>query len=412
MSRLTALSTWTQSVSTHLPHLSRPQVTVLAACSLALVCTQSCGRTSAAVFLAVLWGCTEGTLRQRLREWTYEAAAKKGDHRTDLDVSTCFAPLLHWVLTFWPATDPRLALVLDATTLGDRLTVLMCAVVYRGCAIPIAWKVVRTTTKGAWKPYWLAVLTALDGVLPPSWTILVLADRGLYARWLFRGIVASGWHPYLRLHRQGLFHLPGQAHWRDLHRVVPTAGTQWTGPIICFKGTAGRLACTLLARWEADQTEPWIIVTDLAPEEADGAWYGMRTWIEAGCKDLKRGGWHWEQTKVTEPGRAERQWLVIAVATFWVVTVGGAEAPATNAVSGLDGLAQWPQPRSLRKRASSARLVSCFRRGVILIAAGLLTGHVLPVADFWPAPWPSARDRPPLQETQFASNLAPAATVA
>jgi len=29
--------------------------------------------------------------------------------------------------------------------------------------------------------------------------IRVLADRGLYARWLFRRIVRLGWHPFLRI---------------------------------------------------------------------------------------------------------------------------------------------------------------------------------------------------------------------
>ena len=29
----------------------------------------------------------------------------------------------------------------------------------------------------------------------------------------------------------------------------------------------------------------------------------------------KRGGWHWEQTKMLAPARAERLWLAWAVAT-------------------------------------------------------------------------------------------------
>ncbi len=406
MSRLDALTRWTATVSTQLPELSRPQAAVLAAWSFAMVCTQSCGRTSAAVFLAALWGQSESTVRQRLRESTYEKGAKKGRkkglHRQELAVDSCFAPLLFWVLTYWPATHARLALVLDATLLGDRLTVLTCAVVYRGCAIPIAWKVVRATQKGAWKPHWLALLQELQDVLPASWTVLVLADRGLYARWLFRQIVVNGWHPCLRLNRQGLFRVRGQAHWRDLHTLAPTAGTQWAGAITCFKGPDGQLECTILARWEAAQAEPWLLVTDLAPEEAEAAWYGLRMWVEAGFKDMKRGGWHWEQTKAREPERVERQWLVMAVATLWVVTVGGA-AEATGPVSGLEELPELHIARRLRKRGSRARLVSCFRRGVILILAGLLRGEVPEVAGFWPEDWPQDCDRPALQETQLAT---------
>src|SRR3954469_4063361 len=101
MSRIDALARWTDTVSTQLFPLSRPQAVVLAAWSFALICTQSCGRTSAAVFLAALWDQPETTLRQRLREWTYEQAAKKGRRRTQVEVRPCFAPLLLWVLTYW-----------------------------------------------------------------------------------------------------------------------------------------------------------------------------------------------------------------------------------------------------------------------------------------------------------------------
>ncbi len=42
---------------------------------------------------------------------------------------------------------------------------------------------------------------------------------------------------------------------------------------------------------------------------------------------MKRGGGPWHQTKMTDPERAERLWLAIAVATLWVVSVGG-ESPS------------------------------------------------------------------------------------
>ena len=129
MSRLDSLSAWTRTVSTQLPHLSRPQVVLLAAWSLALVLTPSGGRTTAAVFRAALWGQHPSTVNQRLRAWCYAAPDKQGQQRTELDVRTCLAPLLRWIVSSWPATHPRLALVLDATLRGDRWVVLACAVV-------------------------------------------------------------------------------------------------------------------------------------------------------------------------------------------------------------------------------------------------------------------------------------------
>lgn len=395
MSRLDALSTWTATVSTRLPHLSRPQAVVLAAWSFACVLTQSCGRTTAATFLASLWGQATPTVEQRLREWCYDAPDKKGRRRVALDITPCFAPLLRWLISLWPASDAAVVLVLDATLLGDRCAVLAMSLVYRGCAIPVAWKVVAANRNGAWRPHWIALLDAVAAEIPPSWTVLVQADRGLYARWLYQRIVAAGWHPYLRLHRHGLFRVAGQARWHDLRVLVPQPGYRWQGRVNCFKGSRGRLDCTVVARWEVGQAEPWLIATDLAPDVADWAWYKLRAWIEAGFKDTKRGGWHWEQTKMRDPARVERQWLVIALATLWVVTVGG----AADAQASTPDLADWPAGAAGPPRRSRARLVSCFRRGVLVLLAGLVRGQVPEVEVFWPEPWPDGSHYPRLQET-------------
>ena len=66
--------------------------------------------------------------------------------------------------------------------------------------------------------------------------------------------------------------------------------------------------CTLLARWEQDYAEPWLIVTDLSPQQAQACLYGMRSWIECLFKDIKRGGFGWHHTKMNDSRRAERQW--------------------------------------------------------------------------------------------------------
>jgi len=135
---------------------------------------------------------------------------------------------------------------MDATTLGQRFTVLAISVVYRGCAIPVAWKVVGAHETGRWRPHWEALFTQLRGHVPAGWAVLVCADRGLYARWLYRHIVSVGWHPFLRINRGGLFRVPGRVWWRPLLSVVPLPGHGWRGQVICFKGQP--LECTLVAR--------------------------------------------------------------------------------------------------------------------------------------------------------------------
>ena len=93
------VSQWTTEVSSHFPHLSRPQAGVLALWSLGMVLARSCGLSQVSVLLALLLDQPEETLRQRLREWYYPAADKAGKKRRTLEVETCFAPLLR--LSYW-----------------------------------------------------------------------------------------------------------------------------------------------------------------------------------------------------------------------------------------------------------------------------------------------------------------------
>jgi hypothetical protein len=131
----------------HLSPLSKPQATVLALWSFGMVLARSCALTAVSHLLAKGMKRKEQTMRQLLREWYYEAPRKRGPQRQALRIETCFAPLLGWVVSWWQGTQ----LALDAMTLGQRLVVLAISVVYRGCAIPIAWVIVPAGAKHAWR---------------------------------------------------------------------------------------------------------------------------------------------------------------------------------------------------------------------------------------------------------------------
>lgn len=121
MSCQQAVYQWTQVVTTHMPHLSKPQATVLALWSVGMVLARSCALTAVSLFLATGLERKPNSMRQQLREWCYEAPAKRGGPRQELQVESCFAPLLAWVLKWWEGT--QLAFAVDATTLGQRFVV-------------------------------------------------------------------------------------------------------------------------------------------------------------------------------------------------------------------------------------------------------------------------------------------------
>jgi len=326
------LLTWVEEVSTHLPHLSKTQAQVLAWYSFAVTIVQSSGLSHVSVFLSHLLGRSEETVRQRLRESLYDAADKRGPRRREVDVVVCFARLLQWVGSWWQSLDERLFLALDATTLRQTFTVLSVSVLVGRCAIPIAWTILPATQPGKWRPHWLGLLQALQLDLPHL-HIIVAADRGLYAKWLFAAIVACGWHPLLRINDQGNCWVRSSGQRFRLSQLAALCkGRYWHGEVVCFSGQ-GRLVCTLFVLWDERQQAAWLLVTDYPSTHISPTWYGLRMWVEAGFKALKTAAFHWERTRMTDPARAERLWLVLSLACLRVARLTPPAHPDASASS-------------------------------------------------------------------------------
>jgi DDE family transposase len=382
-----SIQQWAALVHEHFPCLSRPQAFVLALWSYAAQALHCCGQSQVAFFLARLLAQPEPRLRQRLREWTWEGAAKSGQHRQAVTVAPCFGYLLSWVVSAWAPGEQRLALALDATSLGQRFVVLAVSVLYRGCAIPIAWQVLPASTAGAWRPYWLSLLSEVRGLVPADWLVLVLADRGLFAAWLFTAIQQQGWHPFLRINADGKCRPEGASEFRPLASLLRPPGQVWRGRVLCFKGA--QLPASLLVYADAHYADPWLILTDLAPEAAEVSWYGLRAWIEASFKDTKRGGWQWQRTRMTDPERASRLWLVLALALLYTINVGG-QTESPQPASMLAELPHQSPPPSTPHRRPQPRRLSLVTQGHLTFLADLIRHRHLPtLAAYAPNPWPT-----------------------
>jgi hypothetical protein len=320
MSHPEELKQWTSEVSRRMPQLSKSERVVLALYSFAVAMTQRSGLTTISCFLALLLKHSPESVRQRLREWNYEAKQKRGKGRREVEVEKSFAPLLRWMLQD-QGQKPTVVLAMDVTYLKERFSILAISLVYQGTAIPIAWRVLKGNTTGEWHPLWLELLAALHPALAEAGAVYLLADRGLYSKRLFEAIKAYGWHPFMRIRTQGKYRRPKNKGWSPLERLARPGMGVWCQRALCFKGDP--LNCTLLVQWDVRYDEPCLIATDLPPAQVHTRTYALRAWIEAGFKDLKRGGLHWEQTHMTHPARVERLWLVLAVALLWLVRVGG-----------------------------------------------------------------------------------------
>ena len=313
------LENWLEEVSSAFPNLNRRQKQVLALYSYGMALTKHCGQTIVCVFLALLLEIKSQNIRQRLKEFTYEAGQKRGVQRREVNVAAQFEPLLAWVIQQW--TDKqKLIFGVDVTYLKDRQTILCISLLYGQTAIPVAWHVLAGNVSGEWHPLWLKLLAQIAPALPKSTQVLLLFDRGLYSKRLFNAVRAYGWHPFMRIREQGLYKRPKSKNWQALKTLAYRGMSPKMLRVHCFKGDT--LQAYLWVEWDAQQHEACLILSDLAPKQVRGNPYPLRMWIEAGFKACKRGGLHLEHSKILDPDRLQRLMFVMAVALFYLIRLG------------------------------------------------------------------------------------------
>ena len=336
------------------------------------------------------WG-RWNSLRQYLREWLYDGSDRARPCQTELDVTLCFAPLLRWVLTWWHSG--RLALAVDPTLKGDETTAIVISVVYRSCAIPVAWHIRRAVQRGSWMDPTVELLRELAPAVPPEMSVIVLCDRGISSPKLWQQIRAQGWHPYMRYRKNITFCADGGKR-LPAQRFVSRPDTAWIGRGTAFGPPTAKRRCTLLVVWYAEQEEPWIILTDLPPEEAGPSWYALRFWIELGFKAIKSLGWKWDRTRRTDPARVSRHWLVLSVATLLALAYGTRVEDAHDRGIAPANLRKPPKALALDHRAPRsrpARTVSVIRHGIDWLRRLLLKGRLWTRVWLLPEPWPQPK---------------------
>ncbi len=232
----------------------------------------------------------------------------------------------------------------------------------------------------------MTLLTRVRDALGAGWQVVVLTDRGLESPALFRAIVGLGMHPLMRIKGGGTFRPAGWTQFDPVGWFAARDG-DWFG----MAGTAyatTRLPCILLASRTAGHAEAWVLLTDLPPAAAAPCWYAYRSWIEQGFKVVKSGGWDGQKTRMADPGRATRMWVAVAVATAWLVEVGG-----------------WPSssPGRKRSRGSGRRPGGAGTSGVPG-GAGADPGRAAGRRDgdrAVPEPWPDPQPYPARTEVEF-----------
>ena len=127
MSQQSVLYQWTEEIRKCMPHLSKPQTKALAAFSVGIAKEEGCGLNAAAKKLPFVGN--PATVERRIQRFI---ASDRIDH-----AESCRA-MAKWVIGNLPEDEPVVLLV-DETSLKDRLKAMVAAVAFEGRSIPVAW---------------------------------------------------------------------------------------------------------------------------------------------------------------------------------------------------------------------------------------------------------------------------------
>jgi hypothetical protein len=209
-------------------------------------------------------------------------------HHPAIDPPQWYRPVLQAALVDWPL-DHRLYIALDTTALTPFVLIRAC-LVYRGRAIPLAWRALRhRSTQVSFEAY-QPVLDQVRAIMPPGMVITLLADRGFVHERLLHYLKQHRWHFRLRLPADTLVHLsaqPGSA----IRGLCPPVGQARFFQEVSILGVAVGPVHLALACLLDQPDDPWFVVSDEPTNARTLDEYGLRFDIEESFRDEKSGGY-------------------------------------------------------------------------------------------------------------------------
>ena len=236
---------------------------------------------------------------------------------------TFYPPLLRAALADWEPGE-RMYVALDTSVLPNGYVLIRTSLVYRGRALPIAWRVFKHSSASVSYDDYEIVLKQTQSALPPEMVIVLLADRGFLHRKLVSFARDAEWHYRLRAKASTVVHLQDR-------RVVPMAKLRPPKGAAHFYHSVrvldddiglAHLALATPVPEKGKKVDPWYVVSDEPTDLATLDEYGLRFDIEENFLDDKSNGFQVEASKLDDVSAIGRLFLILAVATLHFTSVG------------------------------------------------------------------------------------------
>jgi hypothetical protein len=236
-------------------------------------------------------------------------------------VQAVYAPLVRAALADWKPNG-CVYVALDVSVLkGSPFVLVRVSLIYRGRAIPLAWRVLQHASATVGYTGYEPVLDQARACLPPSLDVVLLADRGFVHEELFKWLRLHHWHYRIRLTGDTLIHWPDRRV-APVGTLLPPKGAAHFYHGVHLLGVAFGPCHLALAQLDEPNQDPWFLVSDEFTDLTTFDEYGLRFDLEENFLDDKSNGFQVEATRLNTPAALERLFLVLAVATLHFTSVG------------------------------------------------------------------------------------------
>jgi hypothetical protein len=230
-----------------------------------------------------------------------------------------YLPLVLAALSKRGEQGQRLYLVLDTSVLWNRYCLISLSVVCGGRALPLLWKVIEHASASVrWQQY-RGLLRLAARVLAEQ-EVVFLCDRAFPCQCLLQWLHQQRWQFVLRLKANTVVQgarrcatAVGQLNCPQGEALFYQQVQLWTQPSTPLN--------LVIAHPLAEQ-HPWYLITN-QPPTLQTVWdYAQRFSIEQLFLDSKSGVFQLEGSRLRQPQRLERLYLVVAIAVLFATLQG------------------------------------------------------------------------------------------
>jgi Transposase DDE domain len=214
-----------------------------------------------------------------------------------------------------------LVLVMDGSGVGRGCTVLMIHVVYKGRALPLAWRV-RQAPKGPFpEELHIALVTLISGLIPAGTQVVLLGDGEFDGTRLQQALQQAGWFYACRTATSTVALWEGETFRLDaLGACLKPGRLIELKEVHCTREVYGPIM--VLCCWAKGYHEPLYLVSNMATAEEACRLYEKRFRIETFFSDQKSRGFHIHKSHMSDVQRLSRLLIAACLAYIWIVYLG------------------------------------------------------------------------------------------